>query len=216
MAYRLRSGLSFCRSEGRIIFLDLEADRYFELGSPLAAALDQLIGEQAPDAALMLAGQGLVVEVPAEATPISPFAWPSPEDSGLERATVAKPGAADVFLAGLALAASAIRLRRCALKATLDRLSRRRTRLTANPHGAKISRLADRFLSARRLLPLEPICLRDSLALLEFLAMHGCAADLVIGVQAAPFSAHCWVQSGDCALNETLHQARRHTPILAV
>ena len=41
MRYGLREGLSFCRVDDGLIFLDLEADRYFRLGSRLEQAFLQ-------------------------------------------------------------------------------------------------------------------------------------------------------------------------------
>jgi hypothetical protein len=218
MAYRLRTGLTFCRSEGRTIFLDVEADRYFEVSQLLGAALDRFADEGAPDDVQTLVDHGLVVlaKATAELAPVAPFVWPAPETSRIERDLASKLSLPDLLVVGSVLAATAGRLRRKPFKQTLERLRLRRVRLIEAPEGAAVQALADRFLVARRLLPLFPICLRDSLALIDFLALHGWAADLVIGVEAAPFSAHCWVQSGGCALNETVHEARRHTPILAV
>jgi hypothetical protein len=215
MTYRLRPGLSFCHAEGRTIFLDVQADRYFELGPRLAAILDKVMAGKRPGAVDALVDQGLITSVSTDAPPILPFTWPPPEDSRLEAALAVKPRPQDVVLVGMALGLAATRLRRHGFSRTLDHLARRRPRLEEQPGDPTIAALADRYLAARRLMPVQPVCLRDSLALLEFLALHRRAADLVIGIEAAPFSAHCWVQSGPCVLNETVHQARRHTPILA-
>jgi hypothetical protein len=216
MAYRLRPGLSFCRHGGRTIFLDIDNDRYFELAPPLALMLDRVAADPSGRAAAPLIAQDLVASAGPGAPPIAPFSWPAVQNSRLETAPATSPGALDLMLAAYALLTAALRLRRRTFRQNLDRLSRRRARLTKAPGGEAAARLADRFLAARRWLPFSPICLRDSLALLEYLALHGVAADLVVGIEAAPFSAHCWVQSGDCALNETVHQAQRHAPILAV
>jgi hypothetical protein len=50
--------------------------------------------------------------------------------------------------------------------------------------------------------------------LLEFLAVYGHFPRLVFGVQAQPFSAHCWVQHADLLLNATLEDAVAFTPIM--
>jgi hypothetical protein len=75
---------------------------------------------------------------------------------------------------------------------------------------------AMRFLQARRLLPFAPNCLRDSLALMEFMAKAGSQATLVFGVKLDPFAAHCWVQSGDMLLNDILDRVERFTPVRIV
>jgi hypothetical protein len=216
MTYRLRSGLSFCRQGGRTIFLDVDEDRYFELAPPLAALLDRVVADDSERVVASLVERGLVVTAEPGASPITAFSWPAPHSSRLETATPGRLRPFDLVVAAFTLTASAMRLRRRSLRQILERIARRRPRLTEAVDGQATACLADRFLAARRWLPLAPVCLRDSLALIEYLALKGVAADLVVGIEAAPFSAHCWVQSGLCALNETVHQARRHTPILAV
>ena len=74
----------------------------------------------------------------------------------------------------------------------------------------------DQYRAARRFVPIEPSCLLDSLALHRFLARRGLRSRLVFGVNAEPFSAHAWLQTGDLALNETVSYARMHTPILVL
>lgn len=76
-------------------------------------------------------------------------------------------------------------------------------------------RAAD-FQAARCLFPAPRNCLPDSLALLDFLFEVGVAADLVIGVRMDPYGAHCWVQSKEALLNETVDYAASFTPILVV
>lgn len=59
-------------------------------------------------------------------------------------------------------------------------------------------------------------CLTHSLALATSLARIGMRPHLVIGVQALPFTAHCWVQNGDAVLNDSLEEVVRFTPILVL
>jgi hypothetical protein len=58
--------------------------------------------------------------------------------------------------------------------------------------------------------------LRDSIALLEFLDQAGLTAHLVFGVIADPFAAHCWVQTPELILNESVDTAGLFQPILAI
>ncbi|HEV8406738.1 MAG TPA: lasso peptide biosynthesis B2 protein [Sphingomicrobium sp.] len=69
------------------------------------------------------------------------------------------------------------------------------------------------FRNARRLLPLRGNCLSDSLALMRWLAAAGDRAILVFGVKLDPFAAHCWVQSGEIALNDHPERIERFTPV---
>jgi hypothetical protein len=57
-------------------------------------------------------------------------------------------------------------------------------------------------------------CLVDSLILAEFLHRYGYPARLVIAVHPRPFSAHAWVQVGDCVIDDTVETVRRFAPIL--
>lgn len=59
-------------------------------------------------------------------------------------------------------------------------------------------------------------CLHDSLTLIRFLAARGLFPQWVIGVQANPFAAHSWVQSGHVVLNDLHENVRRFQPILVV
>lgn len=71
----------------------------------------------------------------------------------------------------------------------------------------------------RRLRPLYPapqVCLLDSVALLNFLAGAGLAADLIFGVRNQPFEAHCWLQCADLVLNDTTEHVRTYTPIMVI
>lgn len=71
----------------------------------------------------------------------------------------------------------------------------------------------------RKLRPWYPrgyLCLFDALALVEFLAQRRLFPTWIFGVQAQPFGAHCWVQTGDQLLNEGPEFANQFTPIMAV
>ncbi len=72
------------------------------------------------------------------------------------------------------------------------------------------------FRRARPYVPVETVCLLDSIALVRFLAWRGLYAELVFGVTDDPFSAHCWVQSGDLVLNDTVGDVGAHTPIRVI
>jgi hypothetical protein len=64
--------------------------------------------------------------------------------------------------------------------------------------------------------PIEPVCLLDSLSLLRFLSRRGLSTNIVFGVTPEPFAAHCWVQAGDMVLNEALFDTHAYTPIRMV
>jgi hypothetical protein len=70
------------------------------------------------------------------------------------------------------------------------------------------------FLLLRPLYPRPYLCLFDSLGLLHFLAQFRHFPRWIFGVKLEPFAAHCWVQSGDTVLNDTVEVVRQYTPIL--
>jgi hypothetical protein len=55
----------------------------------------------------------------------------------------------------------------------------------------------------------------ESLALLEFLARYNFFPQVVFGVVADPFQAHCWLQEGSTILNDDLERVGRYRPILS-
>jgi hypothetical protein len=72
-----------------------------------------------------------------------------------------------------------------------------------------------RFRTARRLVPIAPNCLTDSLVLSAFLAARGIRSDLIFGVKLDPFAAHCWLQTEEAILNDSADIVSDFTPILA-
>lgn len=66
-------------------------------------------------------------------------------------------------------------------------------------------------------LPFQGRCLKRSFLLRSFLVWRGHAAPTwVFGVATYPFAAHCWLQRGDCVLDERVGRLARYAPILAV
>jgi Transglutaminase-like superfamily len=81
---------------------------------------------------------------------------------------------------------------------------------------AKARALIGDFAAMRYIFPRSYLCLFDSLALVHFLAAYGQFPTWVFGVDAEPFTAHCWLQEGSILLNDTLANVSRYTPIMAV
>jgi Transglutaminase-like superfamily len=110
-------------------------------------------------------------------------------------------------------------LRRNDFSYTLLSIERRRLRAkssSANHNVARISTLIAAFKKVRPLYPRPYLCLFDSLALVEFLARYSLFPQLVFGVIADPFQAHCWLQEGSVVLNDSLENVSRFKPIYSV
>lgn len=228
MRYQLRGDLSCCDVDGHMIFLDIAQDRYFRLTGSLEKAMRRFQAQE--DVTSMLLGDLTAARILVEAPDLKPHATVAdiqhPSRSAIEQpAAIAgrRLSAAIVFEVMVIVWSSRRQLQTCALKTILDKASAYRDRKTALHEVATPAALEDRllhanwqFARARRYVPIEPICLLDSLSLLQFLSRRGLSANIVFGVTPEPFAAHCWVQAGDIVLNETLSDASAHTPIRKV
>src|SRR5262249_39220496 len=108
---------------------------------------------------------------------------------------------------------AAFELRRGRLDLLLNRLARRRGRLSiAAPAEATGERL-ERFVAMRPWWPRKRKCLFETIAFCEFLAAAGLHADLVFGVMSRSFSAHCWLETNGVVLNDEAERVKPYTPI---
>ena len=203
--------------EDQAIFLDLCRDRYFSLDGAAADAFT----------ALRTSSDGLSSNEVAETLLATGLFTPSDKPSSLlppqievaERDLLedgAKPRFKDLFQVLFLLIGY-----RCAVRhQPLERVMARHRRLRADRSGTvspvATLALAQRFLRARGLIPIKPICLHDSLALHDWLATRGAHASLVLGVRLDPFAAHSWVQLGEFVLNDAYDRVTAYTPILVV
>lgn len=193
MDYSLAPDVHACLSGDLIVFLDLKRDRYFaapggafELDIP--ARRLRACNEEARLWGAKLLEQALVLESAAGvATPTPRFAatglWPR------------RPA----FAAALLWARSAVS-KPFALRRALAELSARRRHATHDIPRARAE--ASLFASWRPLWPHPFKCLHDTLALAWFLSARRAACDIVFGVQARPFAAHCWAEIGGEILND--------------
>jgi hypothetical protein len=216
----LRPGVSFCEASGHLVFLDIEADRYFGLASAAEAAFRSLLRQQ-PQQALGQSTDALIetrlLVVRPDALPIRACPEPAPvRASLLDRRLPSAPVFAIVrALAGIMAARLALRVGGLAMP--LRTLTGGKSRITARASDrAKIESEVAAFHRCALLVRSHDQCLVRSLALMRGLAARGESADLVIGVRVRPFSAHAWVQKGDLLLNESCDGVRGYTPILIV
>ena len=225
MHYRLRENLSCCDVNGHMIFLDIAQDRYFRLIGPLEEAMRRFRAHEDVASTLLedLATARILVEAPDLEARAAIANIHRPARSAIEQPIVIAGhllSVAIVFEVMAIIWSTHRQLKTRTLKTNLDEASAYRDR-KAGALGAATSAAREndllqanwQFARARRYVPIEPICLLDSLSLLRFLSRRGLSANIVFGVTSEPFAAHCWVQAGDMALNETLSDAHAHTPI---
>lgn len=219
MRYALREGLSFCRVEERLLFLDLPADRYFCLSREAERAVARLCGEPAGDASddarlERLASAGLLVERDA-APPLTPCPAPQAATHSLIGMSPA-PRPHEVAAALLHLTLARIELRVAGMARTLTRVERRKRRVISSASAERIARTAAAFEACNALVSAHDRCLPRSLAIAHRLMGVGARPQLVLAVKLGPFKAHAWVQCGDALVNERVEVARLFTPILVL
>lgn len=225
MRYRLRENLSCCDVDGHMIFLDIARDRYFRLTGPLERAMRHFTSHENVASTILeqLAAARILVGASDMEACAAIADIKRPSRSAIEQPSpieICGLSASVVFEVMMITLSVHRQLKICTFKTILDKASAYRDRKT-KPHDAATPTAVEesllnanrQFARARRYVPIEPICLLDSLSLLRFLSRRGLSANIVFGVAPEPFAAHCWVQAGDMVLNETLSDANAHTPI---
>lgn len=92
-----------------------------------------------------------------------------------------------------------------------------RSLTTASPHHEStlqevVDRVAVRVATAAAFLPGRALCLEQSLALYWLLRRRGIAAQLRVGVQPSPFSAHAWIEYHGKPVNEDGDRIKQFLP----
>jgi hypothetical protein len=217
MSYALRHGLSFCRVDDHLIFLDTQNDRYFRLPLRLerrfaayaAGNEDTDVGE--------LVGRSILVQAPDSQERIAVVKVECVSRSALEQACPAKLHLSVLVEAFIATCSIRWQLKTRPLHEVIDSTATLRPNEHSSPATEQwLIEASTEFRIARSYTPVETRCLLDSLAMVRFLARRKLHASLVFGVTSDPFSAHCWVQAGDLVLNDTVGHAKAHTPIRVI
>lgn len=223
MSYRLREGLSFCEIDNHLIFLDVQNDLYFRLPECAERAFIAHINGRDPiDTELSeLLETEILVDEPSRSDSIAATRIEGPSRSAVEAEPSPHRLRFIAYLEVLAIVWSTRRrLRKQKLRDVIDKIIAGRQHWTDVSDIAEARIMEERlriaaslFRHARRYVPVQASCLLDSLSMMRFLSRRRLPARLVFGVTLEPFSAHCWVQQEDLALNETVGDANAHTPI---
>lgn len=217
--YSLPDHLSFGLLEGRPIFLDLIGDRYFMLDGDAERHFLEIVrerpGSEDTERAARLQSLGILKPStdPAQIQP-QPRLPPTASVLDLNERPRASPGHAIEI--GVALVAIRRRLARHGLAAIVEPLRRPNRPRSRNRRDGTIEAAALRFLVARRLVPIAPNCLRDSVALSVCLRRRGFDPRLVFGVKLRPFAAHAWLQSESHVLSDPVDIVAAFTPVLTL
>lgn len=221
-----------CVAGRHLVFLDVQRDKYLCLDLETTATLlpylrgrslvfqDSLLFESAAWAGVarilaQLEQRNLIAQLPLDqaAAGVEQVAVPNRSISGItddkHRRTAA--GACEVLLA---VTRSAVLFRWRTLAKTVWHVTRRRRAAAVFRVDVGHESLMQRFAASRSRFGKTDACLPNSLALLDFLAIHGLYPKLVFGVSMRPFQAHCWVQHEATILGDTLERVSQFTPIM--
>ncbi|TAM25556.1 MAG: hypothetical protein EPN68_07960, partial [Rhodanobacter sp.] len=185
MHYRLRENISCCDVDGHLIFLDIAQDRYFKLTGALEKAMRRFLVHENVAPALMgsLATAQILVETSDPAAHATTANIQLPTCSAIEQ-----PAATSNRRLSAAIVVEVMatvwwvrhQLKTRALKTILETAGAYRDRKTGTHEIAastdpedNLLRANEQFARARRYVPIEPICLLDSLSLLRFLSRRG-------------------------------------------
>lgn len=208
----LLPALSFCVIEGTALFLDLAGDRYFCLPEPANADfVASLVNGVAFASAFIAAG-------------LEQFSTQAPLCAQAGHGSPRQPADLSACHLSLTMIARALweqsvaerRLRKCGLHTVLSELQAVLCHSTAaaGPFDRECAAAVKAFEHAALLRSAVDRCLPRSIALARLLARYDCRSEVVLGVKLRPFAAHCWVQSGQLILNESVEEAARYRPIL--
>lgn len=237
VSYRLASDVYACATDDSVVFLALARNKYLELEHAQSAKLvgyvqgwELLVNNQdagrrearnEPPVELlnkMIAAGLLTTAFTDGCEPAPPSSIPRPETTlvelDLDEQPELKPS--DPICVVVACTTAFLLLRTQPFQSVVNRARQRRERHAAD--SVEVERLRSLTAAFVHLQPLcygaRRKCVLDSLALLEFLALHRMYPSWVFGVTTGPFAAHCWVQSASMVCNDTPDHVRRYAPIL--
>lgn len=218
-SYVLSPHVSFGLLDDVPVFLDLRADRYFKGNPATAATLARASRGTSTDEDQTTLERLVAAGVLARSREVrkihgtSPFIPPKSVLDGL----ASNPSIVEVVAVWRQVARIRLQLKRNGLQQIVAGFARAKEGGTEPPAAQeKTHHAAARFVAARRLVPLRPNCLSDSLALASWLARRSLFPDLVFGVKLHPFAAHCWLQTRNEVLNDDAESVAAFVPVLAV
>jgi len=219
MYYRVRDGLSWCSGDGRVVFMDLPADRYFRLRPEDERAFRDWVqsgaAPQEDPGGLIAAGVLVPCDAPHPPLAMTAIALPTVDlaEQDDERAR-----ASDIMRGLVAQRRAKIAVRRGELSRLIAAIRTRPTpgRAPVGDADRVASRIAAAFAAPPLCFGKSGQCLPRALAAFALCRRGGIVPTLVFGVRLEPFAAHCWLQIGATMIVGDLDQARMFTPILVV
>jgi Transglutaminase-like superfamily len=221
----LFKGVHVCLSEYGGIFLDLNRNKYFGIGSAHVPCIHALFqGDMQEHDELsglldQLVTAGLLTLDPLRGHPFQPITLEATHGTLIEEWTDDRPSLRGhywlSFLTAYARARVSLKL---GVAHAVHRVKLRNERYAAVRLELDVARARGLIRIFRYLRPLlyaaRERCLLDSMVLLEFLARYEIYPTWVFGVKVAPFEAHCWVQHGGYVFNGRPEHVRAYGPVM--
>lgn len=208
--YALRPNVRACVDQSVVVFLDLENDRYLSIDLRRAPQIEGVCEGASPDAASSLVARGLIEATPAPSREEGcAAALTTSADPNYFRSCRVTMFDTVAMLHACLRASITVRARR--LDRAFDAFARRKR--VHKPAKIEVAELVGRFERMRPWYPRSRVCLFDSLALMNFLVAFGHRPQIVMGVRATPFAAHCWVESDGVCLNDSTEICQSYTRI---
>jgi hypothetical protein len=213
--YALRDGLSFCRTDNMLIFLDRSHDRYFALAPEAACAFNLwLDGTTLPSSQMQLL---LDARLLTATTQDEAIAHPCSQATAAAQAPIVDQQPVGITAMMEALARRRVwswRVRHRPLDSNLLALAERRQRSAhCRPAPGAAGQIVSAYARAARWLSVQDQCLPTALSMALWLIEKGLPAKLLLGVKLHPFQAHSWVELDGMMLGEDPDHVRAFTPI---
>lgn len=222
MGYTLAPSVTYCVAGGRYFFLDLHQDRYTCLSARAQQAFMRLETENAFAAVDTQALEALVVGGVLSFVENSVAPRPCKGSQPATRSIHRHAGYSCPSLHALGAATNLYRMKRAVVRgglepqATIIRTAKHRLSKTEEVDLDRVGRIARSYELAGLAFSLNDNCLTWSLTLAKSMLRCGIHVDVIFGVMARPFLAHCWVQAGNTVLNEEVERTEQFTPILVL
>jgi hypothetical protein len=221
MPFRLRDNLHWCSCEGRAVFLDTQADRYFCLPQAANGAFLRLAARSMQpgdgERLRLLVARGMLIEAGPDARIASPALIEPPTHDFLDE-TIRRVDPVSILRALQSELRAAWALRRTPFHQLVE--AARHGRPGNRRIEVDLDRSIQEIVAAATALSFmtrsHDRCLVRALAVHSACRSIGSKPKLVFGVVAHPFTAHCWVQLGSAVLVGGYEQARLYTPILVL
>lgn len=220
MAFALHESIRFCISGEQVILLDIRAERYFALPKSYTDAFHHWLGgepitEREVNCLERLVRRGVLCRTADEPSRSDNCSLGAFVPTAVLNTSPVRPSLLAVVKAIGARILWAWRMKHWRLERQLHHLERLGDSRKATPT-AEMRAIVCAFELADRVLGSHDKCMERSFALVSVCRKYGLRAQAVIGVQNAPFAAHCWVQDGEIVLNEQPDRVQLFTPIMVI